>query len=443
MLYNIVIIGAGASGLMAAIAAARSGASVLIIERQNQAGKKLLVTGNGKCNLTNAGIDREKICQLIRKEQVYRGKDPVFAGKVLSMFDWKDTCSIFRAMGLMTAEKGDLIYPASMQAVSVQNALRWKLAEYKNVDVLTDCTAGSVSVSEDGIFCVKTDKGRIRCEKLIIAAGSHAGIIQDTDNKKGRKKGSPASDDKRKADGYSLCKSLGHPVLPVRPALCALRCRESYFRSLAGVRIHAGIKLMAGSKVLSEDIGELQLTDYGISGIPVFQVSRYATADDTGRLRENLTAELDLMPEHSEKDIYDFIHDSLSSNPSYNIRMILSGILNKKLADVTSDAAGFKADHPAGRMGDNAVRALAKKIKYFRVSIIGTADFGKAQVCAGGCDTDCIDPEDMSSKIVKGLYITGELLDIDGICGGYNLQWAWATGYLAGSAAGKRVLMGK
>lgn len=416
MIYDVCVIGGGASGLAAAIAAGREGASVLVIERMDKTGKKILATGNGKCNLTNQAIRRGCI-----SSGVYRSGQEAFPLHVLEDFDAGDTLAFFESMGLYTKERDGYVYPMSEQAATVRDVLCWELAEHK-ADVVTGQEVKDIKAAGKGpsksSFTIYTAKETYQCKKLIMACGGASSS----------KLGSNGS-------GYRLAENLGHHIIAPVPALCALHCKEKYFKELAGIRLQGSVTLFTDGKMAAEDSGEIQLTAYGISGIPVFQVSRYAAK--ALRIKKPVTAVLDLMPAVSEKGLRVRFLWQMHANPKWTMRMVLSGMMNSKLAACLLKCAGIDGGQPCHKVGSAALEQLIVLVKQHRVHIIATNDFEQSQVTAGGVDTREIDEKNMASKAVTGLYITGELLDVDGICGGYNLQWAWATGVLAGSDAGR------
>ena len=421
MIYDICIIGGGASGLTAAIAAGRAGASVLIAESLPKTGKKILVTGNGHCNLSNRLIRRANLEKLMADDS-YRLEKPEFAVRVLSAFDADDTEAFFKSIGLMVHEKGNLVYPMSDQAAAVADAMKWALAGMKNVDIKTDTrvTGCSQFKSNDGakIFRILAGKTAFLSRKLILACGSPAGYKSSDSN-----------------DGYRIAESLGHTVKNPLPALCALKCDDPIFRRCAGVRVNAAVRLQIDGVTAAADTGELQITAYGLSGIPVFQVSRYASVALSRK--KKVIVHLDLLPDQTEDSLMKMIRSLSGLQPGYQIRMILSGILNQKLAGALLQTAGIDSQLLPSGISEKQLRKLVHMIKDYTAVIKGTNGFDQAQSCTGGICISEIDPEDMSSLKMPGLYITGEMLDVDGICGGYNLQWAWATGYLAGEKAGR------
>lgn len=424
MIYDICIIGGGASGLTAAIAAGRAGASVLIAERLPQIGKKILATGNGRCNLSNRLIRRKNLEKLTENGS-YRLDQPEFAVRVLSKFDADDTVAFFESLGVMVHDKGDLIYPLSDQAGTVSDAFKWALAGMKNVDIKTDAVvlACSREKASDGSYFFKIVMDKFICcsRQLILAAGSPAGYkAKETNN------------------SCQIAKSFGHHIHEPLPALCALKSDDPLFARCAGVRLNALVRLQVGKTIAAQDQGEVQITSYGISGIPVFQVSRFASLALAGR--QKVTAHLDMLPDVTEEALMEMILKLSHFQPGYHIRMILSGILNQKLAAALIIKAGIDSQQAPAKLKEKELKKLVRMIKDYTAVITGTNTFEQAQSSAGGVSIDEIDPDSLSSRMVPGLYIVGELLDVDGICGGYNLQWAWATGYIAGNSAGRRLV---
>ncbi len=389
--HELLIIGAGASGLMAAIRAARQGVDVALLEHTDKIGRKLLITGNGRCNLTNQ----------IQRPEYYRSHHCQTAWQIVSKFTKDDTIAFFQELGLLLRERSGGIYPWSNQAASVLRVLKSELY-YLGIPIYY--RAEPIKLYKDkkrGCFCCETEGARYFGKKLILAAGSKAA----------EKTGSDGS-------GYALAHMLGHSIYPPLPALVPLIAKEPYFRRLAGVRAEGKITLYGNGREMASDIGELQITEYGISGIPAFQVSRYAA--EALYEKKHVTAELDFCPCLTVQELEYRIEKQ--KKKGIRTREALIGILNEKLADELHTRTENRKE-------------LAERIKCFPATITGTKGFDFCQVCAGGVPLTEIDPETMESKREKGLYLAGELLDVDGACGGYNLQWAWASGHLAGASA--------
>ncbi|MFQ8696569.1 MAG: NAD(P)/FAD-dependent oxidoreductase [Alitiscatomonas sp.] len=404
-----IIIGGGAAGLMAAITAAENGAGVTILEHMPRVGKKILSTGNGKCNLTN--LDMRPDC--------YRCGTADFPMTAIGRFSVADTVSFFRRLGVVVTDRNGYVYPASGQAQTVLDALREK-AESLGIRIVTECRPETVERDGTG-FCVRTSCGAFQGDFLILAAGS--------------RRLRPGSD----GSGCDLAASLGHNLVNPLPALVTLKCRGDFFRSIAGVRTEAEVSLYTAGKhgelgdLLASDRGELQLTDYGISGIPVFQVSRYAS--EALDRKKRVLAVLDFFPSLKDEELFSLLKEQRMYLSDRKAEGFLNGIFHKKLAALFLKAAGIRGEEMAGRLSDKKLLAAAELIKRTVVEVTAANSFDKAQVCMGGVRVKDVDPCTMESRLVPGLYFAGEILDVDGICGGYNLQWAWSSGYAAGASA--------
>ena len=402
---NVMIIGGGAAGIIAAISAARQGASVTIIEQKERVGKKILSTGNGRCNLTN-----EKM-----SASCFRGDDAKFIETVLEQFGYDQTIDFFEKLGLYLKNKAEYIYPYSEQATSVLDVLCMEL-KYRNVSVVTNTTVRRIEKKDT--FYVETSAGTFTGDVVVLATGGKAASVLGSDG-----------------SGYVLAKKLGHSISQVVPALVALQSKDKFFQKLSGIRTQAKVTLFVDGICVADDTGELQMTNYGISGIPVFQVSRYAAKAFANG--QKVTAEIDFLPAMTEEQFMKNTAKWFSYNPYKTAEQFCTGILNKKFVGILLRCAGIKESALVSELKEDALLRLTEKCKHFRTEIQGTNSFEQAQVCAGGIKTSEVNPLTMESKKVPGLYLTGELLDVDGICGGYNLQWAWSTGYIAGINAAK------
>lgn len=407
MKRRVGIIGGGASGLAAAIEAARAGAQVTIIEHMDRVGKKILSTGNGRCNLTNLRMESD----------CFRSSQKSFPMKVIEGFPVEETLEFFGILGIVPKNRNGYIYPNSDQASSVLDVLRSETS-HLGVEVLLSCHVKEIREGDHGGFAILTDQGRVDTDALILAAGSKAAPATGSDG-----------------SGYELAKSLGHTLIKPLPALVQLRCQGSMYKQLAGIRTDASICLTIDGKKTAEDRGELQLTDYGLSGIPVFQVSRFAArALDEGK---KVRAYIDFMPEWEAKDAFYLLRkraDMVGYKPAEEL---FTGMLNKKLGAVLLKLAGISPEKKVGELSGKQIAKLLGQLKEYEAIVMSVNPFANAQVCCGGVDTRQVDPSTMESKIRKDLYLAGEILDVDGICGGYNLQFAWSSGVLAGrSAAG-------
>ena len=399
----VCIIGAGASGMAAALAAAENPkAEVVLLERQARVGKKLLATGNGRCNLTN----------MHAAHQGYHGDEPDFADAALTAFDPAAVRAWFRTMGLFTvAEDSGRVYPYSDQANSVVDVLRLALCK-PNIQLITGFEVQKIRKENDG-FSVSDGEQTIRCDKLIIACGGLAGT---------KLGGSMA--------GYKLLGKLGHKSTRLRPTLVQLKCGWGGVVSLKGVRANCHVQILRDGEVFSESRGELQFTEYGLSGPVIFEVSRDACYGSG-----SWSAKLDFFPECSEEELTEELQRRRQTQ--LPMEELLTGILHNRLGRVLTRAAGVKNKEFAKELSDYELEQICLAIKAFEMELTEPMGMDHAQVTAGGIRTDQFDPNTMESRLVPGLYACGEVLDIDGDCGGYNLQWAWSSGRCAGLSAGK------
>ena len=401
---TVAVIGGGASGMMAAVTAASEGARVILLEHKDRIGKKILSTGNGRCNFTN--IHQEPIC--------YHSEDPLFPWEVVERFNAQAVISFFLQLGVYSKNRNGYIYPNSDQASAVLDAFRMELDRLK-VEIRTGVECREIRPGKKG-FTVLTDQGPVRADRVILCAGSKAAPTTGSDG-----------------SGYDLAKKLGHRILPVLPALTALKCEEKFFKSIAGVRANGSVSIWSGDECIAKDTGEIQLTDYGISGIPVFQVSRYAS-----KLlyeKKETDAVLDFMPDFTKTQTDAFLRARAKTRPDKSAEMFLIGLFHKKLCDLWIRLSEIPRQRKAGELTEDEIARLTDLIKEFRVRVRETNPYDKAQVCCGGVDTREVDPETLESVYVPGIYFAGEILDVDGMCGGYNLTFAWASGYVAGKAA--------
>ena len=398
----IGIIGGGASGMAAALAAAENPAvQVILMERQARVGRKLGATGNGRCNLTN----------LHAAEGGYHGDDAAFADFAISEFAPEKTLAWFSALGLFTvAEDSGRVYPYSDQANSVVDVLRFAL-EKENITVKLGFEAEKVKKTAAG-FRIESKEETVECDCLIIACGGLAGT----------KLGGTMS-------GYKFLRGLGHKCTKLRPTLVQLKSDWGGCTSLKGVRCNCHAAIYHNGRLHSESRGELQFTEYGISGPVIFEISRDACQEKGG-----WTCRLDFLPEISS----DALMEELCRRRNTNLPAseLLTGILHNRLGRVLSQSAGISQSRKVSELGDYELQQAVLAVKQFEIGLTEPMGMDSAQVTAGGILTKEFDNKTMESRIVPGLYACGEVLDIDGDCGGYNLQWAWSSGRLAGLHAG-------
>lgn len=402
-MYDVIIIGAGASGLMAAAAAASKGARVALLEHKDDIGKKILATGNGRCNFTNTDMSVNK----------FHGSKALIKNG-LSQFNYSDTIRFFKGLGIPAYDNAGYIYPNSRQAASVVAAFRMELMRL-HVDVKTGINITDIKPADDRTgYCIQTDKGSFKSKRLIIACGLTA---------------SP----KLGSDGslFRQIEALGHHIQKPLPALCGFSCDGLNFKKITGVRCDATVASVIDGQMTEQNTGELQLADYGISGIPVFQISSLMSrALNKGQKVEVI---IDFLPAFSDDELNGYIKDrSITTTDNRSLNEMLNGLLNNKLLLELIHKSGVSPDKKGRLLTDDDCKSLTRSIKHTAVSVKKPRGAEFAQVCAGGICTKEIDVRTLESKIHPGLYFCGELLDVDGICGGYNLQWAWTSGYIAG-----------
>ena len=394
---NVCVIGGGAAGMLAALTAAENGHRVLLLERQSRVGRKLLATGNGRCNLSNYHVSPAH----------YHG-GAGFCDFALSQFDVGETLQYFASLGLLTvSEASGRIYPMSNMAGSVLDVLRYAL-ERPEIDLQTGQTVTAVRKMPEG-FSVKTETDTFSARRLILAAGGAAGS----------KVGGGM-------DGYRLAKSLGHHRTALYPSLVQLKTDPTYPRALKGVKAQCGISICRGSQVLARNSGEVLFTEYGVSGPAIFDLSRSVSAGGS-----DLTCLLNFFPDWEEAEVLHWLCQRQAAMAAHEASTLLTGSCHTRLGQMICKSAGFTNQRAAGLTRDD-LRRIARQATHFALPITGTCGFDQAQVTAGGLDTSEFDPRTLQSRLVPGLYACGELLDIDGDCGGYNLQWAWSSGRLAG-----------
>jgi hypothetical protein len=404
---RLVIVGGGSSGMIAAIRAARSGAGVVLLERRERVGSKLLATGNGRCNLTNHDASLAR----------FHGGDRAFIAAVLSRFSVAGTLDFFEELGVACETEGEgRVYPRPRQASAVLDVLRWELERLK-VDVRTGYEVRAIGRRGRAFALGLAAGGEIEAGRVILACGGMAGPQFGSDGA-----------------GLRLAAALGHRLVEPAAALVPLRLRADFLRRLKGVSFQARAEARCGGETLRAEAGEFLFTDSGITGMPVLQLSRSASRElQAGRPPELV---LDLFPGVALDALDSALEVRFRRQAHKTVADGLVGLLNKRLVPVVLAEAGI-AYHsaPCSEVQAAARQGLARLLKSWSLAVSGTMPWPEAQVTAGGVDLRDVNPETLESRIVPGLYFCGEVLDVDGDCGGFNLQWAWSSGWLAGSSA--------
>lgn len=401
-LWDVIIIGAGASGMMAAITAARAKQRVIIIEKLDKVGKKILATGNGKCNFTNKCMNLD----------CFYG-DKAFIGHVLETFSVENCLQFFHSIGIYPKERNGYFYPNSEQASSVVTALYKELLRL-NVTLSFETTVTDICSKRDGVTIV-TNKGQFEGKRLVIATGLLA---------------SP----KLGSDGslFNIIKGLGHRFAPILPTLCGYYCKGIDFKKVAGVRAHGTVTALIDEVPLAEDTGEIQFTDYGLSGIPVFQISHFLSKALYNKAKVQIA--INLLPYFDKVQLIHELNLRKNLCMEDTISTFLNGLIHQKLSDMILDKLLLDKKMFVSSITDKDIDKIADCLLKFKVTVTKCRDFEFAQVCTGGIPVSDINPDTLESKLIKNIYFAGEIIDVDGICGGYNLHFAWATGFIAGKA---------
>lgn len=405
MKTEIAVIGGGASGLMAAITAKKSGKEVIILERKDRILKKVLITGNGRCNITNVNANISN----------YFGKNISSVENILNKFTPQNTMDFFNELGIVCNEENrGKVYPLSGQASSVVDALRFE-AEKLGIKIETEFYVRKIEKDGFKFRIYSEDRKKIEAGRVIIAAGGQSYP----------ELGSNGS-------GFELAKELGHSVTKLSPSIVQLKTEKYQVKGLQGIKTDVAVTAYGDNKKICTYDGELLFTDYGISGNVVFNISFVMP------LYKNVEFEIDFMEKFDYNELYEMLKERKRILSHLTMENYFNGMINKKLGQFLSKVSGIeKLSKPVKDLNDSDIRKLCTVLKKYRVKILETTGFKNAQVTAGGVLLDEVNIETLESKIVKGLYFSGEVLDVYGECGGFNLQWAWASGHIAGENAAK------
>ncbi len=396
-MVDMLVVGAGAAGLVASITIARAGHNVTLLEQNNKIGKKILVSGNGKCNIDNKYISINR----------FHSQNPDFIEKVLDGYDFEVVEKFFTSIGLELIEgKEGKMFPMSLQASSVVELLEYE-AKRVGVQIICDCSVTSIS-KEGDTFTVETSQGSKTSEKLLLASGSPAAPQLGGSN-----------------SGYAFATKMGHTLIPRHPSLVQLCSEETWVKECAGVKVAGLVQLYANGEYITEKKGDLLFTNYGISGLAILDLSREVSI----RLANYDSCELnlDLMPEMSKEKLINLLLKRIKEGSDKPLTLWLQGILNKKLIHIIVEQSKCKAKMESD-LNRKEVGKLVYSIKNLKLSINDTKGFKGAEVATGGINTTEINPHTMESKLVPNLYFAGEMLDVDGDRGGFNFHFAWVTG---------------
>lgn len=408
----IAIIGGGAAGLFAAVTLALSEKhpyDILLFERQERLGKKLLATGNGRCNLSN-----------LSAQATDYGQAAPFVEPAFQALSPQKTLEIFRRLGLLTRKEADgKVYPYSNQGSAVLDILRLQ-CQYHGVHIQTDAEVQQIQ-RHHSMFRLLTSTGQQFAHKVILATG-----------------GCAAPQLGGTKSGYALGEALGHVLTPLFPALVQVKTDSPYPKALKGVKFEGIATLKESHHFLAQESGEVLFTEYGLSGPPLFRLSRFIGQNSSHKQPKPLTIFLDLMPEYSTDALLSLLLQQQKALHNLPCEHFLTSILQKRLGQMTLKAAGIAPlSRLCATLKPAELSALVQQIKAFPFPVRGTTGWANAQVTAGGLALQHFVPTTLESRLQPGLYAVGELLDVDGPCGGYNLQWAWSSGYLAAISASR------
>jgi predicted Rossmann fold flavoprotein len=402
---SIVIIGGGASGLIAAIIAARNHAQVTILERNNRIGKKILATGNGRCNFTNAFASS------------IHYNHPDFVESVFKQHSAIDSISFFESLGIAyKIEEEGKTYPLSDQASSIVDVLLYEVTRLR-IEVRTEAKVVKIQKVKSTFMVHLQDGTFLTSSKVIVCTGGKAMPSSGSDG-----------------FGYTLLQALGHHVSVVFPALTKLTLDSPYLKHLDGVKIPGTVQLLDSGQVVQEESGDILFTSYGISGPTILELSR--KANELLLQRRKVEVKVILVSHITKEDVVTRFEQSLEKPIDFS----LVGLINKRLiSPLLKDSLITSHTALVSTLTKSQLFTLISKLFDWRFVVTGSKGFEDAQVTAGGIVIQEVNQNTLESSIVEGLYITGELLDIDGLCGGYNLQWAWSSGYVAGLHASKDI----
>ncbi|NLJ77073.1 MAG: NAD(P)/FAD-dependent oxidoreductase [Peptococcaceae bacterium] len=404
---KVAVIGGGAAGIMAAIAASYQGAKVTILEKNPRVGRKILATGNGRCNLTNVNLCTAN----------YHGGNPAFTHYALERFSVKKTINFFERLGVAhKIEEGGKVFPFSNQASSVLDVLRYEL-DRVGVKVLCGSTVSNIKTRKGSFLIEFQDGEELNADRVVLASGGKAAPNLGSNG-----------------GGYALAKNLGHSIVEPFPALVQLKLAAAFFKQVKGIKFDGDAEIIVENKVVGQASGEILFTEYGASGPPVLALSR--KAGECLQKGKAAWLKMVLINTCSRDKLERYLIKRFSDNPEKELAFSFVGFINKRLAPVMLREAGISdIRKPAGHVSPAERDRILHLLQDWRFPIKGTTSWPAAQVTAGGINVKEIHQHTMESKILPRLYFAGEVIDVDGDCGGYNLQWAWSSGFVAGWSA--------
>lgn len=409
MFHEVIIIGGGAAGITTAIYSKDRGSDIAILEGNDRIGKKILITGNGRCNISNIHISYER----------YHSDNTNFFRNILNRFTVNNTSEFFYSLGLplITLNEGKM-FPMSLQASSVVDIFRLAL-EDRNIPIYFNSKVKEVTHNKKGFKILTVNNKIFECKKLVIACG-----------------GKSASNTGSDGSGYALSKSLGHNIISPIPAIVQLKLNYKNLKALSGIKFDGFAEIIIDNKTERREFGEILFTDYGVSGPPILQISRNASyAISKGK---KVIIQIDILPNLSKTEVKDILETHWAIFSHRSILNSFIGLINKKIIPILLKEAGINNIHkPCSDLEWKEKNNIIEILKGWRFEVTDTNSFSNAQVTAGGVDTKEVHIETLESKIIPNFYFCGEVLDVDGDCGGFNLQWAWSSAMAVGEALTK------
>ncbi len=404
---HVIIVGGGAAGMTAAIMAARHGARVTVIERMQRVGKKLLATGNGRCNLSNRRLDASR----------YHGRRPGFVAGVFARFGLEDTLDFFGALGVEFMEENEgRLFPVSQQASSVLDVLRYEMTRLGVAEVC-DTIVQTVTSKHGKLRCVCGNEQTFEGDRVIVCAGG---------------KSSPNLGSN--GGGYKIAQALGHAIVEPFPALVQLKLDAPWLKRIAGISVPGSAHAWIDDNLRRTETGEILFTEYGVSGTAILSLSR--TISESMLQGRSAQVRIDLFPALTPGELTALLQRRCAHAPFKPIDFSFVGLLHKRLIQAALQSAGIQdVQRPCGELSSDEIARIAATLKAWTFPATGTQSWMFSQVTAGGVDVDELDPATLQSRLAPGVYFAGEVIDIDGDSGGYNLQWAWSSGAVAGICA--------
>lgn len=404
---KLIVVGGGAAGLFAAVIAGHQGAQVTILEKNQRVGKKILATGNGRCNLTNMDMNISH----------FHGVNPKFAYSALQAFDNLQAIEYFEQLGIAhKVEEEGKVFPFSNQASSVLDVLRYEL-ERLGIETLVEAEVKEIRKVAKGFDILTKDGAKYFAHRVILATGGKAAPNLGSNG-----------------SGYVLAEKLGHHLIEPFPSLVQLKLTEPFLKQIKGIKFEGDAEIIVQDKTIAKAQGELLFTEYGISGPAIFQLSR--TAAEKLKNNQEVWVKVVLINHLPKDKLVSYVIKRWQDSPEKNVSFSFVGFINKQLVPVLLKQAGIEdVNKPVALLTAQEKEDIINILQDWRFKVTGTNTWTAAQVTAGGIDVRDINQNTMESKLVPGLFFAGEIMDIDGDCGGYNLQWAWSSGYVAGKSA--------